>query len=292
MNEVTKYKNELNTVSMRKWTKEEMDFFFVILTKAKDQGSNTIMKFSRDELERVVRPAGKDVGRIKKTLDRLANNVNQLRYCFRTETSVAYMTLFPYFEVKWTPDGLDYVAEVMVSPKFEFILNHIEDNFTKFPIDEFVSLKSTYSKTLYRQLKQFRTTGWREFSLEEFKELLAIPNSYTKQSHIDQKVLAPCMKELAPFFPGLKLKKIHADKRGRPLIGLRFSWKPEASEDWIEGKFEKRSKKKINSGLPDWYSNTDQKPVDPEILQKALDAQKRAGKNSNELEGEQGQFDF
>lgn len=291
MNEVTKYKNELNTVSMRKWTKEEMDFFFVILTKAKDQGSNTIMKFSRDELERVVRPAGKDVGRIKKTLDRLANNVNQLRYCFRTETSVAYMTLFPYFEVKWTPDGLDYVAEVMVSPKFEFILNHIEDNFTKFPIDEFVSLKSTYSKTLYRQLKQFRTAGWREFRMDEFRELLAIPKSYGT-SDIDKRILKICISELKPFFPELKVKKIHADKRGRPLIGLRFSWKPEASEDWIKGKFEKKSKKKINTGLPEWYANTEQKPVDPEILQKALEAQKKAGEKSKELEGEQLPFDF
>lgn len=291
MKEITKYKNELNTVSMRKWTKEEMDFFFVILTKAKNRGSNTIMKFTRDELEQVVRPAGKDIGRIKKSLDRLANNVNQLRYCFRTETSVAYMTLFPYFEVKWTPDGLDYVAEVMVSPKFEFILNHIEDNFTKFPIEEFITLKSTYSKTLYRQLKQFRTAGWREFTMEEFRELMAVPESY-KVRNIDQKVLAPCMKELTPFFPGLKLKKIHADKRGRPLIGLRFSWKPETSEDWIEGKFEKKSKKKINTGLPEWYSNTEQKPIDPEVLQKALEAQKKAGEKSKELEGEQLPFDF
>ncbi|MDU1429076.1 MAG: RepB family plasmid replication initiator protein, partial [Enterococcus faecalis] len=37
-NEVVKYHNDLNTVVMRTWTSEEMNFFFAILTKAKEQG--------------------------------------------------------------------------------------------------------------------------------------------------------------------------------------------------------------------------------------------------------------
>lgn len=290
MNEITKYKNELNTVPMRQWSKEEMDFFFSILTKAKGQGTKLI-KIPKSELDKVAH-ADKNLPRLRKTLEKLVDHVSTMRYIERTPRSYAVMNLFQWFKIDWNEDYTDYTAEIQVTEKFEYILNKIEDNFTKFPIEEFITLKSTYSKTLYRQLKQFRTTGWREFSLEEFKELLAIPNSYTKQSHIDQKVLTPCVKELAPFFPGLKLKKIHADKRGRPLIGLRFSWKPETSEDWIEGKFEKKSKKKLNTGLPEWYSKTEQKPIDPEVLQKALEAQKKAGEKSKELEGEQLPFDF
>lgn len=49
MNEITKYKNELNTVPMRQWSKEEMDFFFSILTKAKGQGTKLI-KIQKSEL--------------------------------------------------------------------------------------------------------------------------------------------------------------------------------------------------------------------------------------------------
>lgn len=289
MNEITKYKNELNTVPMRQWSKEEMDFFFSILTKAKGQGTKLI-KIQKSELDKVAH-ADKNLPRLRKTLERLVDHVATMRYVERTPHSYAVMNLFQWFKIDWNEDYTDYTAEIQVTEKFEYILNKIEDNFTKFPIEEFVTLKSTYSKTLYRQLKQFRTAGWREFTIEEFRDLMAVPKSY-KADKLGVKVLAPCMKELAPFFPGLKLKKIHADKRGRPLIGLRFSWKPEASEDWIEGKFEKRSKKKINTGLPDWYSNTEQKPIDPEVLQKALEAQKKAGEKSKEPEGEQLPFDF
>ena len=35
MNEVIKYHNDLNTVIMRKWTAEEMNFFFAIIAKAR-----------------------------------------------------------------------------------------------------------------------------------------------------------------------------------------------------------------------------------------------------------------
>ena len=35
---VTKYKNEVNTIPMREWTVEEMNFFFAILTQLKDEG--------------------------------------------------------------------------------------------------------------------------------------------------------------------------------------------------------------------------------------------------------------
>ena len=37
-NEVVKYHNDLNTVQMRKWTTEEMNFFFSIVAKAKEKG--------------------------------------------------------------------------------------------------------------------------------------------------------------------------------------------------------------------------------------------------------------
>ena len=33
-NEVVKHHNDLNTVIMRKWTAEEMNFFFAIIAKA------------------------------------------------------------------------------------------------------------------------------------------------------------------------------------------------------------------------------------------------------------------
>lgn len=280
MKEITKYKNELNTVSMRKWTKEEMDFFFSILIKAKGQGTKLI-KISKSELDQVAK-ADPNLPRVRATLEKLVDHVASMRYIERTPRSYAVMNLFQWFKIDWNKDYTDYTAEIQVTEKFEYILNQIEDNFTKFPIDEFVSLKSTYSKTLYRQLKQYRTTGWREFRMDEFRELLAIPKSYGT-SDIDKRIIKICLAELKPFFSDLKIKKIHADKRGRPLIGLCFSWDPEPSQNWIEGKFEKkasRNKAQIDAGLPDWYQKTSQTPIKDETRKELHKRLKRIGKSN------------
>ena len=42
MKEVTRYKNEINTLSIGKWTAEEMNFLFAILTQVRDEGCKTL----------------------------------------------------------------------------------------------------------------------------------------------------------------------------------------------------------------------------------------------------------
>ncbi len=38
-------------------------------------------------------------------------------------------------------------------------------------------------------------------------------------------------------------------------------------------------KNQVNTGLPDWYAQTDSKPVDPAVLEKALEAQRMASED-------------
>lgn len=48
---VTKYKNEVNTIPMREWTVEEMNFFFAILTQLKDEGRRQLTLSKRELAE-------------------------------------------------------------------------------------------------------------------------------------------------------------------------------------------------------------------------------------------------
>ena len=41
--EVVKHHNDLNTIPMRKWTREEMDFFFAIIAKLRNKGTEKIV---------------------------------------------------------------------------------------------------------------------------------------------------------------------------------------------------------------------------------------------------------
>lgn len=265
-NEVVKHHNDLNTVIMRKWNAEEMNFFFAIITKVRDEGTR-LMKFDTDELRNL---ASKDfhLDRWSQTMKSVADKVVDLKYYERTEHSYAVMNLFSYFRV----DEKECIVEVEVSSKFEYVINKLEAQFTQYELAEFTNIRSTYAKTAYRLLKQWRTVGHKEFKIEEFKTLLDMPNSY-KSSEIDRAVIKPILKQLSPYFEGLKVKKIKSNKRGNPVLGYEFTWIPEMTESYVRNKFDKpKPSKKRKSNVPTWstpdYVNTTSEEKKAELERK------------------------
>ena len=248
-NEVVKYHNDLNTVVMRTWTSEEMNFFFTILTKAKEQGVKKLV-FNTDELKELASSSRKY--RWEETVTNAAKKIGQLTYFEQSERKFRVMTLFEFFEV----DLEKRIIEVKVSANFDYILNKLETQFTRYELEEFTSIRSTYAKTMYRLLKQWRTLGQKEFSVEDLKRILDMPASY-KSSEIDRAVITPILKQLSPYFQNLKVKKIKSNKRGNPVLGYEFTWNPETSESYVPNKFNKpKHKQKRQTNVPSW-SNTD-----------------------------------
>ena len=299
-NEIVKHHNDLNTVIMRKWTAEEMNFFFAIITKVRDEGTR-LMKFDTDELRYL---ASKDfhLDRWSQTMKSVADKVVDLKYYERTEHSYAVMNLFSYFRV----DEKECIVEVEVSSKFEYVINKLEAQFTQYELAEFTNIRSTYAKTAYRLLKQWRTVGRKEFKIDEFKLLLDMPSSY-KSSEIDRAVIAPILKQLSPYFKDLKVKKIKSNKRGNPVLGYEFTWEKEVTGTYDPDKFNKpkpepkkasKSKSSKKTNVPKWsnpdYKNTtteDKKLVLAEFKQICLeisetedeDKLKRLNERKNEL---------
>lgn len=265
-NEVVKHHNDLNTVIMRKWNAEEMNFFFAIITKVRDEGTR-LMKFDTDELRNL---ASKDfhLDRWSQTMKSVADKIVDLKYYERTEHSYAVMNLFSYFRV----DEKECIVEVEVSSKFEYVINKLEAQFTQYELAEFTNIRSTYAKTAYRLLKQWRTVGRKEFKIDEFKTLLDMPNSY-KSSEIDRAVVKPILKQLSPYFEGLKVKKIKSNKRGNPVLSYEFTWNPEMIESYVPNKFDKpKPSKKRKSNVPTWstpdYVNTTSEEKKAELERK------------------------
>ena len=252
-NEIVKHHNDLNTVVMRKWTAEEMNFFFAIIAKAKGKGTSLI-EFDKYELAELAKYSLEHNKRFKTTMERLVDKIGQLRYIEKTSNSIKYMALFQRFEVHWETDLSDMTAYVRVSEDFEYILNKLSANFTSYELEEFTKIRSTYAKTAYRLLKQWRTVGKKEFSIDAFKTLMDMPKSY-KSSEIDRAVIKPILKELNQYFIGLKVKKIKSNKRGNPVLGYEFTWKPETTGEWEEDKYKKNDFYKTQnsiSNVPDW----------------------------------------
>ena len=293
-NEVVKHHNDLNTVIMRKWTAEEMNFFFAILAKARDKGTSELV-FDKYQLAELANYSVQHNKRFYDTMDSLANHISQLRYIERTSNSVEYMPLFTRFKVEWEEDLSDMQAKVSVSPLFEYILNKLSANFTQYELQEFTSIRSTYAKTAYRLLKQWRTVGRKEFKIDEFKLLLDMPSSY-KSSEIDRAVITPILKQLSPYFEDLKVKKIKSKKRGNPVLGYEFTWKKEVTGSYDPDKFNKPKPKKANksksnkeTNVPKW-SNSNYKNETTEDKKLVLEEYKQItlaisdAKDENKLE--------
>ncbi|HDZ3365363.1 TPA: RepB family plasmid replication initiator protein, partial [Staphylococcus aureus] len=114
---------------------------------------------------------------------------------------------------------------VSINPKLKHVLNEITADFTKFELKEMTHLKSTYSKNMFRLLKQYKHTGYFKIQVDDFRERLDIPKSY-RMTHINQKVLTPIINELSFIFNNLNINKIKA-KKGRKIEWLEFTFDAE-----------------------------------------------------------------
>ena len=237
MNEVVKYHNDLNTVTMRRWTREEMNFFFSIISKTKEQGKNTVVLDS-DDLKELSKFADNHKKRWLEVMEKTTEKVVQLYYKEKKHGEINIMTLFNRFSINLEKR----TVTIEVSDKWEYILNEFQANFTVFELAEFTEIRSTYAKTMYRLLKQWRTQGKKSYSVKEFRACLDVPESF-KAGMVNKRVLEPIKKELSPYFKGLKITPLKSKSRGTPIIGYEFTWKAEQTGEWKDFDELKKQKK-------------------------------------------------
>ena len=263
-NKITQYKNEVNGIPMRNWTAEEMNVFFAILTQMKDRKLEEIV-FDKYQLQELIDYTGEHDKRFSETMQALGKKIQSLTYYESTSNSFLMMPLFLLFKSEWKTDLSDVKLTVAVNPKFEYILNGWKENhWTKFMYDEFLKIESTYSKTLFRLLKQWRTKGKREFSIHEFRLLMDIPDSYVV-GMITKRIVEKSVKDLQPYFSGLKVKIVKSNKQGNPVIAYEFTWEAEQTEEYDPNKFNKPKFRK-NSGVHDYQ----ERKYDEEFYKKLI----------------------
>ena len=221
-NEIVKYRNRLNKIPLRKFNTREMNIFFAIAAKCKEQGTQEItFPFSKIRKLSHFNQSQRGehfVNELKKTYNKLIG----LSAFVDDGVTIRAFVAFTKYDIHRDTRTVD----IAVNPDFKGLFNDLVNNFTRFSLEEFARLKSTYSKTMFRFIKQFRTTGHLEFKMSDFKSLLDIPKSY-QVSNIDNRILKPVKLELAPIFKNFAYKKIQDMKRGGKVIGYKFSWIPE-----------------------------------------------------------------
>ncbi|MCO6259876.1 replication initiation protein, partial [Staphylococcus epidermidis] len=161
---------------------------------------------------------------------------------------IEFFVLFNHFKIHKTEKYL----EISTNPDLKFVLNDITRNFTKFELKELTNLKSSYSKTMFRLLKQYKHTGYLKLSMEDFRTRLDVSKSY-QMCDITKRVLKPISKELTPIFNNLNINKVKA-KKGRKIEYLEFIFD---AEKRIHNK---RQPQITNIGKSRQYTNREKTP--------------------------------
>lgn len=226
-NEIVKYHHELNMIPLRKFTPVEMNLFFSIVSRMREKGDKTV-RFTFDQLKDLSNYKATANVRFVDDLKTTYEKILSLRFGRRSESGLSYEMFVMFTKFKINGDTPEPYVDIQIFEDALPLLNGL-DSWVRYSLQQFNELQSSYSKTMFRLLKQFRTKGYAYFSKEDFHELLDIPKSY-KQPDIDKRVIKPIRQELTAIFKGLTIKKKYGKGRGKPVIGYQFSFKPEIKQ--------------------------------------------------------------
>ena len=234
MNEIANMHNDLIDLPLRKFNASEIDILTVICSKCNEKQTNKVV-LPLDEIKKLADYRNKNNEMFLDDLKKTNSKLMALNFTIGTTREFTQFVLFPTFEVSDSKGTLT----VQVHEKFAYLLNNLKNCYTSLELQESSSLKSSYSKGIYKKLREFRNSDnpfWK-VKIDDFKEYLDVPKNYT-QSDIDKRVLTPALNELSPYFEGLAVEKYSNKKkgqRGRPKIdGFIFSYKAEPKKERIK----------------------------------------------------------
>ena len=160
----------------------------------------------------------------KKEIDRFRKTILSCWYEFENKEIGVEMVVF----MEVINDKKNKMITVKANPDFlEFFLP--SSKFTYLSLTEFCNLKTMYSKRLYAFLKQFRNTGYRRISVEQFREYMgAEAKTYDDFAQLRRRVLLPALNEITDknYIKGLQFKEIK-ENGSKKVTSLVFKF-------WVE----------------------------------------------------------
>ena len=221
MTDIVKYNNEMNTYPVFKLSEVEQDIFMALLSKTTFNGEQTIRANLRD-LQSMVEFSRTSIDDFEQKANSLILKICNPKFSLISDEKIVVFVCFDRLEY----NRKTYDLEVHIQDDFYEMMKNYKLGFTRFELAEFVNLSGSYAKTLYRLLKQYRTSGSWIVTVEDFRQLLNVPKTY-RQREIDTRVLNPCIKQLSREldmfdtvrvpFRNLKVEKIK--KKGRGVKG-------------------------------------------------------------------------
>lgn len=229
MNEVVKYSNELHELKFNSMNEAQQNVFFTLLQQFRNTDGYTL-ELDFNKIFELAQIANNSSYR-KEILNKL-RQIQTITFMYEINDlgDLQQDVIFP--SIRTDTQNRRLFVKVSKGFKDRYISSPLK-GWTRYELAEFVNLSGTYTKTIYRYLKQFKSSGRWRIRYDDFKELLGIPESY-QSCDIDKRILKPTLKELSaernlfdqrrtPFEKLVVIKH----KKGREIEALEFCFMPQ-----------------------------------------------------------------
>lgn len=196
--EIVIYNNDLNTkVYLKKFNNFNWDIFMIVVS-ALAYTKTGVEYISLKEIMKKTNYTSKNwenfINKIRETNRKILASVCEVE----TERDIDQFPLFKRFKIEDKK-----FLRVEVDKEYMFFFNNY-DEYTSFGLKTFLELKNKYTKPLFKQLMQFKTTGKAFFRMEDFRSKLDIPNSLSF-SKIRDRILIPSIQDFSVIFKNYKI---------------------------------------------------------------------------------------
>jgi len=185
---VMKMDNKLIEAKLDLKSSEEMKIFGIVIAQIdKDDEDFKSYEVKIKDLEKLT---GKKKN--ERQLKALANKMLKKTFYIIDEKGWTGYTLFN--KIRYIRD--EAKLEINFHPDLKPYLLDLKTNFTKINLLNYIHLDSGYAMKIYLLLKQYQTIGKRKFNVDELREILQTPKSYSNFQLFTQKVLNIAQKEI------------------------------------------------------------------------------------------------
>lgn len=131
-------------------------------------------------------------------------------------------------EFRWVQYRAQYLkgeakVEITFSDAIMPYLTQLKGQFTRVVVKNVSSLSSTYSIRLYELLQQFRSTGDRTITLDDFRSMLELDDKYVDFKILNRALIKPAIAELNEKSD--LAVTVETVKQGRKVVALRFRFR-------------------------------------------------------------------
>lgn len=220
--DMVKYRNEFNLTDLNGLDKIEQDILFTICSRFTHlKKEQILMTFDELREKAFLSERRYDYGENIRKLQSLGQKITTIKFTVTNGDDVKTMALFPTLSANV---GTKEVF-VRINPDFATYLYDIPEKigFSLYELQQFIFLKSKYSKTLFRFLMQNFTGKW-IVGIDELRDILGFPNSYTPGKAIQR------IKEILPeientgYFSNIEIDCTTKNVQGRPIKDVIFTY--------------------------------------------------------------------